>query len=86
MPLTLAEHLCALETQCVPDSLPPLLSASALKVHFIHIENEVISELRPIVWVAQGKALRGACFALTMQRCLHGAAQFHQSPSVLHCL
>lgn len=40
-----------------PTPSPPLLSASALKVHFIHIENEVISELRPIVWVAQGEAL-----------------------------
>lgn len=40
-----------------PTPSPPPRNASALKVHFIHIENEVISELRPIVSLAQGKAL-----------------------------
>lgn len=64
-----------------PTPSPPPLGASALKVHFIHIENEVISELRPIVLLAQGKAQQGARLSQTRQHRLHGAA----SPSISLC-
>lgn len=49
--------VCAGNTVSAQPLSPPPPTASALKVHFIHIENEVISELRPIVSLAQGKAL-----------------------------
>lgn len=55
--LWLSPSICVSWKQNVcktPFPSPP--HASALKVYFIHIENEVISELRPIVSLAQGES------------------------------